>query len=200
MNAEHSVEWELAGETEVLGENLLQCHFLHQKSHMIWNPGRRGGKPATNRLCYGTAIRYLRTKCMILRNERNISYNPSYLAFLCHNLFNWRGFSYSWRKYWQIELSRVLKMATLPLGYHILASIQLVRTYWRSRHRGNGNQVKIIIYITSKTMPLAEAKEVTVDFMRPKLKRGLQYGITRVATFISHYGLAQKRNMWRLQF
>jgi hypothetical protein len=33
MNMEQSVEWELAGETEVLGENLPQCHFIH-KSHM----------------------------------------------------------------------------------------------------------------------------------------------------------------------
>jgi hypothetical protein len=30
---EQLVEWRLAGETEVLGENLLQCHFIH-KSHM----------------------------------------------------------------------------------------------------------------------------------------------------------------------
>jgi hypothetical protein len=28
------VECELVEETEVLGENLLQCHFLHHKSHM----------------------------------------------------------------------------------------------------------------------------------------------------------------------
>jgi hypothetical protein len=25
----------LAGETEVLGENLLQCRFVHQKPHML---------------------------------------------------------------------------------------------------------------------------------------------------------------------
>jgi hypothetical protein len=54
MIMEQLVEWGLAGETEVLGENLPQCYFVHHKSHM--NPGRRGGKPATNRLSYGTAL------------------------------------------------------------------------------------------------------------------------------------------------
>jgi hypothetical protein len=53
------IECRLAGETEVLGENLPQRHFcLSQKP--TWpdpgsNPGRRGGKPATNRLRYGAA-------------------------------------------------------------------------------------------------------------------------------------------------
>jgi hypothetical protein len=38
MMMENLVEWWLAGETEVLGENRLQCHFVHHKSLMTW-PG-----------------------------------------------------------------------------------------------------------------------------------------------------------------
>jgi hypothetical protein len=38
MIVEQFVEWRLAGETEVLGENLPQRHFVHQKSHMT-RPG-----------------------------------------------------------------------------------------------------------------------------------------------------------------
>jgi hypothetical protein len=37
MSVEQSVELELAGETEVLGENLPHCHFFHHKSHLTWN-------------------------------------------------------------------------------------------------------------------------------------------------------------------
>jgi hypothetical protein len=44
MNLEQSVEWELTGETEVLGENLPQCHFVHHKSHMTL-PGIEPGPP-----------------------------------------------------------------------------------------------------------------------------------------------------------
>jgi hypothetical protein len=77
MIMKQSVEWELSGETEVIGENLPQCHFVHHKSHMTWpdlgsNSGRRCGKPATNRLSYGTAfLQYLlwSRKCSILSPE-----------------------------------------------------------------------------------------------------------------------------------
>jgi hypothetical protein len=34
VNVEQSVELELARETEVLGGNLAQCHFVHHKYHM----------------------------------------------------------------------------------------------------------------------------------------------------------------------
>jgi hypothetical protein len=60
MIVEQSVECELAGETEVLGENLPQCHFVHHKIHMTSSGLELGpprGKPATNYLSYGTARR-----------------------------------------------------------------------------------------------------------------------------------------------
>jgi hypothetical protein len=53
------MECRLAGETEVLGENLPQRHFCPSQNPTLpdpgLNPGRRRGKPATNRLSYGAA-------------------------------------------------------------------------------------------------------------------------------------------------
>jgi hypothetical protein len=61
MNVEQSVEWELAGETEILGEN---PSVTLSTTNPTWpdlgsNPGSHGGKPVTNRLSYGTANRLL---------------------------------------------------------------------------------------------------------------------------------------------
>jgi hypothetical protein len=60
MIVEKQMECRLARETEVLGENLPQRHFCPSQS-LTWpdaglNPGRRGGKLATNRLSYGAAM------------------------------------------------------------------------------------------------------------------------------------------------
>jgi hypothetical protein len=57
---------ESAGETKVLGEDLPQYHFVYHKSHMESNPGRRGGKLATNHLHYGIATISEVTKHLIL--------------------------------------------------------------------------------------------------------------------------------------
>jgi hypothetical protein len=59
MIVEKQMECRLAGETEVLGENLPQCHFCPSQNPTLpdpgLNPGCRGGKPATNHLSYGVA-------------------------------------------------------------------------------------------------------------------------------------------------
>jgi hypothetical protein len=59
MIVDKQMECTFTRETEVLGENLPQRHFWPSQNP-TWpeqglNPGRRGGKPATNRLSYGAA-------------------------------------------------------------------------------------------------------------------------------------------------
>jgi hypothetical protein len=51
-------------QTEVMGVNLTQRHFVHQKSHITnlgLKSGRRGKKRSTNLLSYGTAM-YIKKK------------------------------------------------------------------------------------------------------------------------------------------
>jgi hypothetical protein len=59
MIVEKQIECRLAGETEVLGENLPQCHFCPSQNPTCPDPGlnpdRRGEKPATNRLSCGAS-------------------------------------------------------------------------------------------------------------------------------------------------
>jgi hypothetical protein len=61
MNVEQLAQWELAVETEVLVQNLLQCYFSTTNPMRLSFgsiPVHHGGKPATNHLGYGTALRY----------------------------------------------------------------------------------------------------------------------------------------------
>jgi hypothetical protein len=58
---DESVEWKLAGETRVLGENLPQCQFVQDQipRDVTWYPTRAttvGSRRATNRLSCGMAI------------------------------------------------------------------------------------------------------------------------------------------------
>jgi hypothetical protein len=85
MIVEKQMECRLAGETEVLGENLPQRHFCPSQNP-TWpepglNPGRRGGKPATNRLSYGAAIKISLTSPITFHFHLLCSVIPSYLLF-----------------------------------------------------------------------------------------------------------------------
>jgi hypothetical protein len=87
MIVEKQMECRLAGETEVLGENLPQRHFCPSQNP-TWpdpglNPGCRGGKPATNRLRYGAAFREVTqaSEKLLLPKSRQI---PTSLRGYCN--------------------------------------------------------------------------------------------------------------------
>jgi hypothetical protein len=81
MIMDKSVEW-LAGETEVLGENLPQCRFVHHKPHMLpvrsvhvsaiykfssyltGNTARLGYKDELNAVCYENYLEHTNTFCV----------------------------------------------------------------------------------------------------------------------------------------
>jgi hypothetical protein len=70
MTVEKQMECRLAGETEVLGENLSQRHFCPSQNPTSAdpgsNPGRRCGKPATNRIhCVKVELRNLIFKFLL---------------------------------------------------------------------------------------------------------------------------------------
>jgi hypothetical protein len=66
----------LAGEAELLGENLPRRYFVHHNSHLT-DPGtntvRRGGKPGSNRFSYGAATDHLQVVTTINYNSIVIS-------------------------------------------------------------------------------------------------------------------------------
>jgi hypothetical protein len=58
MNMEQLLEWELAGEKDVVKENPLPFQFFHHKTYMTCpgsNPCRHSGKSAADSLSYGRA-------------------------------------------------------------------------------------------------------------------------------------------------
>jgi hypothetical protein len=84
MIVEKQVECRLAGETEVLGENLPQLHFCPSQNPTLpdpgLNPARRGGKPATNSLSYGAANIPVTTSI-----STELMHNKTYFAlYLCY--------------------------------------------------------------------------------------------------------------------
>jgi hypothetical protein len=85
VTVEKQMECRLAGETEVLGENLPQRHFCPSQNP-TWpdpglNPGRRGGKPAINRLSYGAAYLESLTNTIVMKQVHSMYYSSWKCSF-----------------------------------------------------------------------------------------------------------------------
>jgi hypothetical protein len=96
LRLQKSVEWTvLTGKTEVLGKPLLRRHFFHHKSHLPdpgVNPGRRGGKPATNCFSYGAAFGshlHENAKFKAIFNLNEMLDHRAYLLHIFLLLMNW---------------------------------------------------------------------------------------------------------------
>jgi hypothetical protein len=89
VNVEQSVEWELAGETDVLGENLPQHRFVHHKSHKTlpglepWPP-RWEADDYPPELWHGLQMKYYVDTVvkLVLQTVRHIAYNLLVLLLL----------------------------------------------------------------------------------------------------------------------
>jgi hypothetical protein len=76
MIVEQLVEWRLAGETEVLGGNLPQRHFVYHKSHMT-RPGLepRAAAVGSQRLTAWGMARSSVVGTILLMNHDSQQYN-----------------------------------------------------------------------------------------------------------------------------
>jgi hypothetical protein len=137
MMMQKLVEW-LAGETEELGENLPSAALSTTNPICCpyANPGRRSGRPATNRLSYGTAYRS-RYCMMFYMNVRHWTHSVHLTCFLCSTALN--------REAWpQILVDTTTEMRSGPCGEG--KNLCFCRelnfghySHWLSRHHKNRN-------------------------------------------------------------